>query len=175
MQWRRRFVQRIYCLYNTASAVRKWKKCFPKLNEGTVRRFWEGYESLMKKTSRKKKSFEKQLVKLRRGCPTLLGGKFDNLVQIFLKATRYKEGVVNSTITTATAKPLTKRYPLLEKDNIVLEILWAKILFRRMGFVLCKVVSGKVAIPVLRKKQSWNSYKKSRIRLRNIKFLPHWW
>ena len=40
-----------------------------------------------------------------------------------------KGRVVNSTIEVAVAKAHTKPYPLLEKDNIVLQILWAKSLF----------------------------------------------
>ena len=36
----------------------------------------------------------------------------------------YKREVLNSTIEIAAAKARTKRYPLLEKDNVVLQILW---------------------------------------------------
>ena len=46
--------------------------------------------------------------------------KRDTLVQKFLRATRYKDGVVNTQTTLATAKALVKRYPLLEKENLVL-------------------------------------------------------
>ena len=74
-------------LYDTASAVRKEKKYFPKLNESSISGFRKRHESLMKKASRKKKSPEKKLANLRRRRPTLLGEKFDNLVQNFLKAT----------------------------------------------------------------------------------------
>ena len=45
----------------------------------------------MKEESRKKKSPQKKLVNLRRGRPTLLGKKFDNLVKIFLKDSNKKE------------------------------------------------------------------------------------
>ena len=64
----------------------------------------------------------------------------------------YKREILNSTIEIAAAKAHTKRYPLLEKDNIVLQILWAKSLFQRMGFVRCKVCTGKVTILVGNKK-----------------------
>ena len=84
----------------------------------------------------------------------MLGEKIDNLVQKFLIATRYKGGVVNSTIAIATAKALTKRYPLLEKDNIILGKPWAKSLFKRMGFVKRRATTGKVTIPVGAQKEA---------------------
>ena len=62
--------------------------------------------------------------------------KRDTLVQKFLRATRYKDGVVNTQAALATAKALVKRYPLLEKENLALGAPWARSLFRRMGFVL---------------------------------------
>ena len=64
-----------------------------------------------------------------RGRPTLLGQKLDTLVQKFLRATRYKDRVVNTQTALATAKVLVKRYPLLEKENLVLGAPWAKSLF----------------------------------------------
>ena len=54
-----------------------------------------------------------------RGRPTLLAQKLDTLVQKFLRATRYKGGVVITQTALATAKALVKRYPLLEKENLV--------------------------------------------------------
>ena len=50
--------------------------------------------------------------------PTLLGQKLDTLVQKFLRATRYKVGVMNTQTAVATAKALVKRYPLLEKVHL---------------------------------------------------------
>ena len=76
----------------------------------------------MKEESRKKTSPEKKLVSLRCGHLTMPCEKLDNLVQKFLFAI-------------AAAKAITKRYLLLEKDNLVLGILWAKSLSMRMGFV----------------------------------------
>ena len=61
-----------------------------------------------------------------RGRPTLLGQKLDTLVQKFLRATRYKDRVVNTQTALATAKVLVKRYPLPEKENLVLGAPWAK-------------------------------------------------
>ena len=49
-----------------------------------------------------------------RGRLTLLGQKLNTLVQKFLRATRYKGGVVNTQTALATTKALVKRYPLLE-------------------------------------------------------------
>ena len=68
------------------------------------------------------------------GRPTLLGQKLEKLVQKFLRATRYKGGVVNTKTALVTAKALVKGYPLLEKGNLFLGAPWS--LFCRMGFVL---------------------------------------
>ena len=81
-----------------------------------------------------------------RGRP-LLGDKLDTLMQKFLRATRCKGGVVNTQTALATAKALVKRYPLLEKENLVLGAPLAKSLFRRMGFVLRWKTTAKVVIP----------------------------
>ena len=81
------------------------------------------------------------------GCPTLVGQKLDMLVQKFLRATRYKGRVVNMQTALATAKALVKRYPLLEKENIVLGVPWAKSLLCCMAFVLCRKTTTKVLIP----------------------------
>ena len=70
--------------------------------------------------------------------PMLLGQKLDTLVQKFLRATRNKGGLVNTQTALATTKALVKRYPLLEKENLVLGAPWAKSLFCCMGFVLQK-------------------------------------
>ena len=87
------------------------------------------------------------MINLRYGHPTLLDEKLDNLVQIFLKATWCKGEAVNSTIAIATAKALIKRCPLLEKENNVLGISWAKSLFQRLGFIQRKETTGEVTIP----------------------------
>ena len=46
--------------------------------------------------------------------------KIDPFVQKYLKPTRYKGGVVNTMAGKATAKALTKRYPLSEEDHLEL-------------------------------------------------------
>ena len=53
------------------------------------------------------------------GRSTLLSQNLYTLVQKFLKATRYKGGVANMQTTLVTAKALVKRYPLLERENLV--------------------------------------------------------
>ena len=68
-------------------------------------------------------------------------------MQKFLRATRYKVGVVNTQIAIATAKALVRGYTLLEKENLVLSTPWAKSLFRLMGFVLRRKTTAKVVIP----------------------------
>ena len=103
---------------------KKRKKCFLKLKKSTTRGFRKRYKSLLKKVSHKMKLPKGKLVNLGRGRPTIHSKKHDNLVKKFLKATRYKGGVVNSSIAIAKAKELTKRYPLPEKDNLELGISW---------------------------------------------------
>ena len=68
--------------------------------------------------------------------PTLLDQKLDTVVQKFLRAAKYKGGVVNTQTALATAKALVRRYPLLEKENLVFGAPCAKSLFRRMCFIL---------------------------------------
>ena len=130
-----------------AASVRAWKKTYPNLNKNTVRGFKKRYEAKLKEASRKNVSPKKKLANKMRGRPTLLGQKRDTLVQKFLRATRYKDGVVNTQTALATAKALVKRYPLLEKENLVLGAPLAKSLFRRMGFVLRWKTTVKVVIP----------------------------
>ena len=135
-------------IYGPSSATRKWKKTYPNLNESTVRGFRKRYEAQIKDAHRKKKSPKKVIVNKLRGRPCLLGDKIDPLVQNYLKATRYKRGVVNSLVAIATAKALLKQYPRLEKENLKIERSWAQSLFRRMGFVRRIKTTGKVHIPV---------------------------
>ena len=54
---------------------------------------------------------------------------------------------MNTQTALATTKALVKRYPLHEKENLVLGPPWAKSLFRLMGFVLRRKTTAKVVIP----------------------------
>ena len=99
-----------------------------------------------------KKGDTSVIVKKLRGRPCLLGNKIEPLVQNYLKANRYKGGVVNTTV--ATAKALTKRYPLLEKDHLELGKSWGQSLFHHLGFVRRMKTTGKVKIPVRAQKEA---------------------
>ena len=105
-------------IHGTISAVRKWKKDYPQVNESTIREFKKRYEAEINKERQKKKSSKKVIVNKLRGRPCLLEDKIDPLVQRYVKARRYKGGVFNTTVATATAKALTERYPLLEKGHL---------------------------------------------------------
>ena len=135
------------------STVRRWK-IYPHINESAVRGFKQRYEAEIKDEIRKKKSPKTVIVNKFRGRLCLLGNKIKPLVQKYLKATRYKGGVVNTTVAIATAKALTKRYPLLEKDHVELGQSWAQSLFRRIGFVCRMKTTGKVKIPVGTQKEA---------------------
>ena len=74
--------------------------------------------------------------------------ELDELVQRFLQATRYKDGVVNTAVVIATAKALTERYPNMELSDIAIGRPYAMSLFRRMHFVKRRVTTGKVKIPL---------------------------
>ena len=126
---------------------RAWRKTYPNVNESTVRRCKKRYKTKLKEASRKNVSPKKKLPNKMHGRPTLLGQKLDTLVQKFLRATGYKGGVVNKQTALATAKALVKRYPLFEKENLVLGAPWAKSLFNCMGFVLRRKTTAKVLIP----------------------------
>ena len=141
-------------IYGPSSATRKWKTTYPNLNESTVRGFRKRYETQINDARCKNKSPQKVIVNKLRGRPCLLGDKIDQLVQNYLKATRYKGGVVNSLVATATAKALLKRYPRLEKGSLKIERSWAQSLFRRMGFVRRIKTTGKVHIPAGAQKEA---------------------
>ena len=141
-------------IYGPSSATKKWKKTYPNLNESTVRGFRKRYEAQIKDAHRKKKSSKKVIANKLRGRPCLLGDKIDPLVKNYLEATRYKGGVVNSLVGTATAKALPKQYPRLEKENLKIERSLAQSLFRRMGFVHRIKTTGKVNTPVVAQKES---------------------
>ena len=111
------------------ASVRVWKKTYPNLNESTGCGFKKRYETKFKEASRKNVSPKKKLANKIHGRPTLLGQKLDTLVQKFLRATRHIGGIVNTQTALATVKALVKRYPLLEKENLVLGAPWAKSLF----------------------------------------------
>ena len=107
-------------IYGTSSTVRRWKKICPHINESMVRGFKKRYEAKIKDEIRKKKSPRTVLVNKLRGRSCLLASKIDPFVQKYLKATRYKGEVVNTMVAIATAKALTKRYLLLEKNHLEL-------------------------------------------------------
>ena len=129
------------------ASARAWKKTYPNLNKSTVRGSKIGYEAKLKEASCKNVSPIKKLASKMPGRPTLFGQKLDTLVQMFLRATRYKSGVGNTQIALATAKALVKIYSLLEKENPVLGAPWEKRLFCRMGFILRRKTTAKVLIP----------------------------
>ena len=62
----------------------------------------------MKDKIRKNKSLKTVIVNKLQGGPCLLGNKINPFVQKYLKAVRYKGGVVNTMVAIATAKVLTK-------------------------------------------------------------------
>ena len=111
-----------------------------------MRGFKKRYEAQLEEASHKNVSPKKKLANKMRGRSTCLGQNLDTLVQKFLRATRYKGGVVDTQTAQATAKAPVKRYPLLEKENLVLGAPWAKSLFRRMGFFLRRKTTAKVLI-----------------------------
>ena len=81
-------------IYGTAFPVRRWRKIYPHLNESTVRGFKKRNEAQIKDEICKNKSPKTVIVNKLRGRPCLLGNKINPLVQKYLKATRYKGGVV---------------------------------------------------------------------------------
>ena len=90
-----------------------------------MRSFKKQYESQMKKASQQNRSPKEVLVNKLRGRLCLLGNQC-TLVQKYLKVTRYRGGIVNITVALAKAKALVERYPLLEKDKIVIGKPWAQ-------------------------------------------------
>ena len=89
-------------IYNIASTVKKLKNTYPTLDENTARGFKKRYKTQIKEANLKNKSPRTIIVNKLRGHPCLLGNKTSLLVQKYLKATRYKGGVVNTLVTIAT-------------------------------------------------------------------------
>ena len=134
--------------------VRRWKKIYLHVNESAVCRFKKCYEAQIKDKINKKKSPKTAIVNNLRRCPCLLGNKINPLVQKYLKATKYKGGDVNTMVAIATAKALTKRYPLLKKDHLKLRKSWAQTFFCHSGFVHRMKTTGKVKISVRAQKDA---------------------
>ena len=85
-----------YCVYS-----QKVEKYVLTLDENTVRGFKKWYKTQIKEASLKNKSPSTVIVNKLRGRPCLLGNKTSLLVQKYLKATRYKGGVMNTLVTIA--------------------------------------------------------------------------
>ena len=68
--------------------------------------FKKRYEAQIKDEIRKKKSPKKVIVNKLRGRHCLPGNKINPLVQKYLRATKYKGGIVNTMVAIATAKSL---------------------------------------------------------------------
>ena len=130
------------------------EKTYPNLNESTVAGFRKRYEAQIKDAHCKKKSPKNVIINKLRGHPCLLGYKINPLVENYLKATRYKGGIVNSLVAIATVTALLKWYPCLEKENLKIERSWAQSLFRCMGFVCRIKTTGKVHNPVGAQKEA---------------------
>ena len=80
-----------------------------KWNESTVRGFKKRYETQIKKASLKNKSPKKVILNKLQRHPRLIGNKIDLFVQKYLKPTRSQGGVVNTSVTIATANVLVKQ------------------------------------------------------------------
>ena len=149
-------------------------KNFPKPEWSTVRGSRKRYEAKIKDALRKKKSPKKVIVKKLRGRPCLLGDKIDPLTQNYLKATRYKEGVVNSG-GNSDCKSLTEAISMSRKRKFNnRKILGSKSFSTWALFAVSKSLRRYIFWSGLKRKQSWNSCIKSLIKLRNIKFRPPW-
>ena len=95
-------------IYGTMFTVR-WKMIYLHVNESMVCEFKKCYKAQIKDEICKKKSPKTVIINKLLGCPCLLENKINPFVQKYLKATRYKGGVVNTMVAIATAKALAKR------------------------------------------------------------------
>ena len=101
------------------STVRRWKKIYPHINESTV----SGFKDQIGKKKSSKTGITSKLPER----PCLFRNKIDPLIQKYLKV---------------TAKALTKRYPLSEKNHLKLGKSCAQSLFYYLGFVRRIIQSG---------------------------------
>ena len=140
----------------------KFKKEHPQLKESTVRAFWEKYHSSLK-AKKVGTAITKKLPSLKRGRPLLLG-TIDEKVKNFLFALRQKGGVMNTKALIERSKD--EHLKLIDLESCY----WAKILFRRMGFVKRASTTSRPEIPYSARKSQGNSITISHIKLRNFKF-----
>lgn len=130
-----------------SKAIIHFKNKFAGLKESTVRTFKKQYQEELKESRIQRRSPNKILKAKRRGRPLLLGN-IDAMVQKFLKSTRSRGGVVNSSVAIAVADALVKRYPEYELEHIQFRNRsWTRSLFKRMNFVRRVGTTGKVEIP----------------------------
>ena len=86
-------------------------------------------------------------------------GSLDEMVQKYLRAYRSRGGTVNLIIAVSVAKVLIARNPQLNLEYIDLDSsLWAKVLFKRMGFARRMKTTGEVEIPEGARKEAKLSY-----------------
>lgn len=96
--------------YGVAATLREYRQKFPRINESTLRSFKKRYECHLSKHDLRKISPTKKLINKKHGRPLMLG-QLDKLAQSFMRATRYKGGVVSTTVALAAARTLVNRYP----------------------------------------------------------------
>ena len=104
--------------HGVAISVRAWKKSNPNLKHSKA--LCVNLKNLTNLNSKKQAARmhhpKRTLGNKMRWRPTLLAQKLNTLVQKFVRATRYKDGVVNTQAALATAKAIVKRYPFLKRE-----------------------------------------------------------
>ena len=131
-----------------SAALRKFKSKFPGSKESTIRSFKGRVVKKIKDASKEKREVTQSLSKYSKatGRPLMLG-ELDEMVRSYIKAVSSRGALVNSSLTKATTKTLTQKYPHAVGNIDIDSPSWAKSLFKRMCFVRWMKTSSKVTIP----------------------------
>ena len=134
--------------YGPATAVRRFKSKFPKLNESTARYFKKRYEDSLNERNENETTPSKALTKYKTktGTPLLLG-VLDAMVQKYLWAASNRGAVISRTSAVSAAKALLQKYSNIAGKIDLESSSWAKNFFIRMGYVQRRNTSSKVEIP----------------------------
>ena len=95
-----------------AAAVRNFKKDFPNIKESSVREFKKRYVQKIKEEKKKNLPSSKEISKYQRktGRPLLLG-RFDSMVQLYIRAMSRRGSVITWSTANSAAGALIKKYP----------------------------------------------------------------
>ena len=138
----------------TAASVQKYRPNFPKINERTIREFKRKYEVQLRHSKNNAgQEVPKGVTAEKRSRPLLLG-KFNGMVQTYIRSASNSGAVVTRSMAVVTAKALMIRYLHIVGKTDLDNFEWAKSLFRRMGYTRRKGTKPKLEMPAGLRKEA---------------------